>query len=336
MKKSLIALAVAGAMTAPIVAQADATLYGNVEVELHMGDDTTSDITDPGSYNGAEDANLELDDAILGVKGSSELENLSGVEAFYQLEVEFARNSDPIRSSTDTGPVSTRKALVGLDSGFGTLIFGRQNLLAESVERMDKYAESLSTNNYFAFNDRIGNAATYVTPTFAGFEAYGQIIVQGEQDDSRDDIDGGVVGFNYSLGGFDLAAAYSEMDQNIAFAPGTDDTMEIYGVGLGYAIGDLQLDATYEATEDNATNEESDMWGVGAAYALGDATIGATYMDFEYDKSPVESDEWGVYASYKLGKKASVKAQYTSADVDGNSLSNDDFEKFVLGYNVSF
>ncbi|GGO81144.1 major outer membrane protein P.IB [Marinobacterium nitratireducens] len=333
MKKSLIALAVAGAMTAPIVAQADATLYGNVEVELIMGDDTGVDLTaatdaDAG-YTGASDADLQVDDTILGVKGSSELENLSGVEAFYQLEVEFASNKN-FDSSTDTGEVATRKALVGLDGGFGTLIFGRQNILAESVERMDKYAESFSTNQYFAFNDRVGNAASYVTPNFGGFEAYGQIVVDGEGDEDRDDVDGGIVGFNYSLGGFDLAAAYSEMDQMNA------DTMEVYGVGLGWAIAGLQLDATYEATEDNETGEESDMWGLGAAYALGDATIGATYMDFEYDDSGVESDEWGVYASYALGRKASVKAQYTSADVDGNSLENDDFDKFVLGYNVSF
>ena len=34
MKKSLIALAVAGAMTAPMIAQADATLYGSFRIGL--------------------------------------------------------------------------------------------------------------------------------------------------------------------------------------------------------------------------------------------------------------------------------------------------------------
>lgn len=319
MKKSLIALAVAGAMTAPIVAQADATLYGNVEVEAIFGDNFA---TGEGA-----DADLQLDDAILGVKGSSELENMPGTEAFYQLEVEFQTNGGDPFGGSETGDVQTRKALVGLESGFGYLIFGRQNLLAESVERMDKYAESFSTNNYFKFRDRLGKTASYVTPTFGGFEAYGQIIVEGEGDDARDDVDGGVVGFNYSLGGFDAAVAYSEFDQN-----GADETKEIWGVGLGYAIAGFQLDATYEETENNDTNVDTEMWGVGAAYALGNANLGVTYMDFEEDNG-LESDEWGVYTSYALGKKASVKAQYTSADVDG---SNGDFDKFVVGYNVSF
>ncbi|MFC6668885.1 porin [Marinobacterium aestuariivivens] len=318
MKKSLIALAVAGAMTAPIVAQADATLYGNVEVEAIFGDNFA---TGEGA-----DADLEVDDAIIGVKGASDLENLEGVQAYYQMEVEFNRNADPF-GSTDTGSVVTRKALVGLESDFGYLIFGRQNNLANAAEVMDKYAESFSTNNYFAVVDRLGNAASYVTPKFAGFEAYGQIVVDGEGDDARDDVDGGTVGFNYNLGGFGASVSYMEWDD------GLGDTNEVSTVGLGYSIADLTLEGQYQNAENNSTNIDSDMWGVGAAYALGNAKIGATYMDFEIDDLDVESDEWGVYASYALGKKASVKAQYTSADVDGDS---GDYDKFVVGYNVSF
>ncbi len=40
MKKSIIALAVAGAMTAPMVAQADATLFGQIRYDITKEDST--------------------------------------------------------------------------------------------------------------------------------------------------------------------------------------------------------------------------------------------------------------------------------------------------------
>ena len=40
MKKSIIALAVAGAMTAPMVAQADATLFGEIRYDITKEKDT--------------------------------------------------------------------------------------------------------------------------------------------------------------------------------------------------------------------------------------------------------------------------------------------------------
>ena len=43
MKKSLIALAVAGALTAPVIAQADATLYGSLRAKVVSADEVNGE-----------------------------------------------------------------------------------------------------------------------------------------------------------------------------------------------------------------------------------------------------------------------------------------------------
>ena len=65
-------------------------------------------------------------------------------------------------------------------------------------------------------------------------------------------------------------------------------------------------------------------------------TFGATYLDFEVDMagSDAEADEWGAYVSHALGNKASVYAQYSTADVDGGSVAGEDV--FNVGYSISF
>ncbi len=101
MKKSLIALAVAGALTAPMVAQADATLYGSLRIKLVDNDATNLDVQDNASR--------------IGIRGSSDL--FSGAKAIFQFEQAV---------STETGAFSGgRLANLGMTGDFGTALFGR-------------------------------------------------------------------------------------------------------------------------------------------------------------------------------------------------------------------
>ncbi|MGY8869897.1 MAG: hypothetical protein ACKVJE_05605, partial [Pseudomonadales bacterium] len=71
MKKSLIALAVAGALTAPMVAQADATLYGSLRLKVVAEENKDLDVADNASR--------------IGIKGSVDT-NIDGVKAIYRGE----------------------------------------------------------------------------------------------------------------------------------------------------------------------------------------------------------------------------------------------------------
>jgi predicted porin len=357
MKKSLIALAIAGAMAAPIVAQADATLYGGVETRLKFVED--------------KDANLFVDKAEMGVKGSSELENLEGVKATYQIEFRLDANgtddeaalASTINNSNSEG-VQMRKANVGLVGDFGIVQIGRQNNLGNAVKKTDVF---MSQSAGYLANDRFGNSVYYVTPMMAGFEAYAGLIADGGNDDAEEDVDAWQVGFNYSLMGLDLSAAYTEYDKEytggiataatpavttvdtngdtvtlspaVAATSGVDsDDTELWGVGAAYAIGDFTVAATYENRETGNVEDETAV--LAALYTIGNTTLKAgyaeTWVDNSHDGDMGDNDYAGytVQAKYALGKKASVAAEWNTQDFDGNRF--DDVDTVTLSYAVAF
>ncbi len=333
MKKSLIALAVAGALTAPMIAQADATVYGNVEVEYVKADDFGTGLS--------KDADIQIDDARLGVRGESELENLEGVKSFFKIEVEY--NNGP-NALSDSKTVTVRQTNVGLRGNFGEITVGRFDNPAEDTEGLDKYSESLSTSEFFGGTDRL-KGVTYRTPTMGGFDAYAVVVVDSTGTGSEDkSTDGYVIGANASVAGLGLHAAFTSVDQDYlnaaAIEPGSTDDLELTQLSADYSVAGVTLEAMYQMSElKTTTKDEFEVFGLGASYAMGNATIGATYFDAEEETDGVktfEADEVGVYASYKLGAKASVKVQYSQGENEPVGGAKTDADAFVLGYNVSF
>jgi predicted porin len=357
MKKSLIALAVAGAMTAPVVAQADATLYGNVEVEAIFAEDA--------------DADVQVDDARIGVKGSDET-YIDGVSSIYQIELEF----NPEDTIDDGDKTTVRLAYAGLTGGFGTALAGRIANPVDATESLDMYSESVSTDYYFKNPDRLGNSIAYVSPTFSGLSVYAAIVMEGASgstrslkdgnattglngnpydDGDREDLDGYLVGADFEMAGFTANLGYWEFDGegDVLYGPEglMDDDMSMWSLSLGYTWNALSFLLNYQETENYLNGAYADnlkygvadttTWALGAEYALGNTTLGITYMDYEEEEvnctaacgSDIEADEWGVYVSHALSKKASLKAQYSSADSDDTLYSED---ILTLGYNVKF
>lgn len=357
MKKSLIALAVAGAMTAPVVAQADATLYGNVEVEAIFAEDA--------------DADVQVDDARIGVKGSDET-SIDGVSSIYQIELEF--NPEDTISDND-GKTTVRLAYAGLTGGFGTALAGRMTNPVDSTESLDMYSESVSNDYYFKNPDRLGNSIAYVSPTFSGLNVYAAIVMEGASgstsslkdgnpgtgsngntydDGDREDLDGYLVGADFEMAGFTANLGYWKFDGegDVLGGPESDgDDMDMWSLSLGYSWNALSFLLNYQETEnyrdgayaDNLAYKMADTttWALGAEYALENTTLGITYMDYEEEEvnctaacgSDIEADEWGVYVRHALSKKASLKAEYSSADSDDTLYSED---ILTLGYNVKF
>lgn len=336
MKKSLIALAVAGAMTAPVVAQADATLYGTVAVDAIFKNDTSADI--------------QVDDAIIGLKGDVDL-GLEGVKGFFNIRTELGAEG----AISDGGnSLKTDRALVGITGGFGTIQAGAMGNPVDAVESLDAYADSYSTDNWFLNPDDLQSALAYVSPTMGGFTGYAGIVVDGDTIDgtadtaSGDDeqLDGYVLGFNYAVAGLTLDVGYWQFDAeskavNSAVKGGTED-LDYVGISASYAVTEA-LTVTGNYAETSYDDLDAELWGLGAAYAVGATTFGVTYIDFDGDfnrdvySSTVaaeEGDEWGVYVNHALGNRAKVYAQYSTADIEGTSKAGEDV--FNVGYSVSF
>ncbi|GGO81734.1 hypothetical protein GCM10011348_21410 [Marinobacterium nitratireducens] len=322
MKKALITLAVTGAMAASIPAQADATLYGQVETRLQFADD--------------QDANLYVDKAEMGVKGADALENLDGVEARFQIEWRFDGNgtdADAAFQNSAVGDVQLRKANVSLEGDFGILALGRQNNLGAAIKKADIFMSS-KAKSYT--NDRFGNAAYYVTPKMSGFEGYAGLVVDAAGSDRESDIDAWQLGFNYRLSALDLSVAYTEVDGNYtngAVDHSAGEDIELWGLGVAYAIADLTLAGSYEHREQGSSEDET-LFMTGT-YAIGNSAIKAGYSkNYVAGGGNNDFDTYVFQLSHALGKKAAVKAEYSVKDPDSSIMDKTDY--ITLSYGVAF
>jgi len=117
MNKKLIAIAVAASFAAPMAAQAEPTVYGNLQVEVADIDDggTKQADADTGaagsSYMGTDDNKRGR----LGLKGSEDLGG--GMSAIYNFEWQVETTQGQVNDGTRVG-------MVGIKAGFGTIMAG--------------------------------------------------------------------------------------------------------------------------------------------------------------------------------------------------------------------
>ena len=136
-------------------------IYGELEVRSVDRDDV--------------DLDTFLDKARLGMKGTHPLEKFNDLKARWQIEYNLPVNSLGT-DAEDTGDAAVRKAQINLQGGFGELIFGRQNNGLVDTKKMDQFKNDSGV--FLRGPDRVGNTISYVTPSFSGFHAYGQIGVR--------------------------------------------------------------------------------------------------------------------------------------------------------------
>ncbi|WP_075172657.1 porin [Neptunomonas phycophila] len=320
MKKSLIALAVAGALTAPMVAQADATLYGKLEAVLQAKEDN--------------DVNLFMDDVIFGLKGSADT-SVEGLTAIYKMEVELNEAAGPEAVDSEAASITTRYAYVGATGAFGTVLAGR---VANPTDVVEGYGDVSNKAGALYFNpDRLGSTLAYLSPSFSGFDFYVAGIMDGAVSGAGtngDDVDGYTLGANYMAGPLSLSVGYWEMEGTYVngYGAGTDGDLTNILVGGSYAFGPLTLGLAYENKEDDS--DEYELYGVSATYSAGAATPYIQYS--QADEGSADADEWALGLNYALGKKASVGVEYSTVDADTDFASADEGDQFNVSYTVKF
>mgnify|MGYP003887625117 CR=1 FL=1 len=284
MKKSIIALAVAGALVAPL-AQADATLYGSLRVKATNYDNSELDIADNVSR--------------VGIKGSSEL--FSGAKAIFQFEE---------AANTETGNRSGRLALIGATGDFGTVTMGRQwtpfYLWTATTDILDNGSSGASVEF-----GRVPNTLAYITPDMGGFQAAAVLVARDgagvDLGDTGDDADAYNLAAHFSAGGFSVGLS------TLMYQGAIDENYT--SVAASYTMGDLYVAA--EATSDSVSkkvdasiNDDVDTFEVAGSYALGDVKLLANFVSFD------KGEQVGLEAQYKLGAKSRVAATVVTADDD--------------------
>lgn len=335
MKKSIIALAVAGAMTAPMIAQADATLYGSVRIGVN--------IEDSSGDTGVADQSSRI-----GIKGDVDL-GLEGTKGIYHFEWQ-AGNADD-RSNTEQ--LDGRLAYAGAKGGWGKLTIGAQwspHILKTSYATQPfhpgdgEYGERFNLGTRITgtpsnqFLKRADSSILYSSPKFGGgFQFHGMAILDADGNDSNGAIDDDVDAYNavltYKGGPIKAALSIADVDS------GTNEA-DVVGLAVGYKTGGLEVVGRYESLEtDNSSNVEVQDQEV-VELMVRYTTAGGTQFyvraaDFEDDAAGAANDDlqqYGFGIKQQLGK-GRVFAEYIDNDSADTIATSD---RLALGYRLDF
>jgi predicted porin len=348
MKKHLIALAVAGAVAAPAMAQ-NVSISGYVEAGYN---DTSFDAT--------ADAAREMSGISAGPFGSSRLvisgsEDLGGgLKAGFRLEssmdVSYGRFGDStVGIQQDSAAIFNRGSEINLSGAFGMVRVGKFDHLGGESTDLNVAGNVALASGCSADNcdptgvemgtDRNGTIA-YRTPAIAG----GFIEVAHTSEDGMKaaattaSTKGAVnsVYFTTAQGPFKVAAGYATQD-SVGATTATNNDANRYGVGMTYDAGAFSLGASYAAAK-LISQVKNNEYVLSAKVPLGNGLdIRGAYRKFDTDtEATTNTDlkEFTVAVAKALSKRSTVFAAYTDYDRTGGTLS--DSKRLFLGVGHSF
>jgi len=335
MKKSLIALAVAGTFAAPaaFAATANVDVYGILDVsanniDVKIGSSTSADAWQVGENGGTSGSRL-------GFKGSEDLGN--GLKAIWQIESTISVDS--------TNSIGGRNTFVGLSGGFGTVLAGRHDTPEKiSTGAMDMFADNTGDYNstFTIIDTREQNVIAYMSPAMSGLTLMGAIVA-GETSSNDSLMDHYSVAATYNNGPLSLAGGYTNISKGYVlsdvkvfgssltgFGPNgftTTSDHDIFRVGASYTLGDLKLAAVYQDVDGDDVD--------GAGYTVGAAyTMGPIVLKGQWNSREDVLEGWTVGADYNLSKR--TKAYVTYTDQEAESGSDVEISVFTVGVRHSF
>jgi len=367
MNKKLLSVAVAAAIAAPTAALADAVLYGKAHVSMdyfEIGDTSK----DGDSFKGwtmskGKRGKGNSRASRIGVKGSEKL--TGGLKGIYQIElgVPLANESDYHLADGDRASIKLRNSYVGLESKWGTLLFGRHDTPFKlSTGRLEMFNDTMADyEGTLHFHDvRADNTAAYMSPTWKGLSFAAAAVpgaastVDGNRNDKSDGMEGYSVAAVYGNGPWHVSAAYEvlgselgDIDSRVPTTTGEDFKKIRVGLGMVDFHG-FTLTGLYENWKNGDTSDtnvkfvkdkEMDLWQLQTGYRFGNSMIKGMYGEAEPDTSGdtsgLKAKSWAVGLDHKFSKRTKVYALYTKYDwKDRRNATADkenDWEGFSLG-----
>jgi predicted porin len=315
MKKSLIALAVASAVSAPaFAATSNVDIYGILNVAVYS-------LNDNGDLNGdSRNTSVTSQASRLGFKGTEDLGG--GLAAIWQIESGF--NADETN-----GTIGSRNTYVGLKSdSLGTILMGKHDTPMKMLGRLvdnfgDTMADSRNIMGSNAYNDqlfdlRTPNTIAYVSPSFSGLTVTGAYVadwnVTNGNSIDNNDTDAYSMNAVYQNGPLMAGAAYEKHNDG-------SDNDKMWRVVAGYKFGDASIAAQYENMSSNYDDvNDRAAYGIFGNYTMGAITLKANYLKAKNYKSSTASGakQYSLGADYALSKRTTVYALYAKVSNDSN------------------
>lgn len=311
MKKSLIALAVAGAVSAPaFAATSNVDVYGVMNIAI---EDTNGTLVSPGVVSNT---------SRIGFKGTEDLGG--GLKAVWQIESGISGNG----TVTGTGAaLANRNTFVGLAGGFGTVVMGRHDTPYKlGTGSLDPFADTIADYNLGRLNGvellmnshdaRVGSALAYISPTWSGFHFAAAMVLENEAaaagfEDSSDALS--LTGV-YSNGPLFASLSYQNVKDIVAAGADSKATK----LGLGYTFGDAKVGFIYEKVKADTTTSDRKTWLLNGSYAMGPMVLKAQYgkVDNAFFSTTANVDQtmWSLGLDYNLSKRTTAYFVYGNGD----------------------
>lgn len=324
MNKKLLAVAIAGAIAAPMTALADegnVKLYGSANVSVDSIDNGKDRTT-----------NVSSNQSVLGVEGYEGLGN--GLKAVFHFDV-FAGYDTGSSAAGLGGPAflgGARDSWAGLAGAFGTVALGAQgrpwktatNNVDIFVNTIADYSSIIgSTKGGVYLDSGIGNSIIWFAPSANGFSGHAQYGFD-ETPSSNSDQWGAQV--NYSNGPWGATYAYSDQ-KNSGQTAGLED-ITAHKASLSYTFGGATtVSAIYDNIQSDASGSanERDAWWLGVSHNLGNNTFKLAYARADDSNAPGGNDGAAFLAvgvSHHLSKRTEVYGLYARTNNDNNGNYN--------------
>ena len=359
MRKSSLALAVAGLLSGSAYAQSNVTMYGVLDVDTTWSDSGYGRKMAVGTGG--------LSSSRFGFRGSEDLGG--GTTAVFQLEAGFNMDTQSMGASAPalginnntafstaaangTGPqIFSRQGLVGLQGNWGTLHLGRlyTGTYTATTSVGDPvgaglYAGVTATSSH-GMTSRVNNGVTYKTPNMNGFYGWftyspgsennvsGNVpTAAGAATSTNDKAGRGYdLAFFYSNGPFNAAASYWNFNKTSWVTLGETDLAKGRGTVLtaNYDFKVVKLLGTYLAGKidggnyENVTKSFSKTTTIFVSALIPVGAAGSIVLNcFGFDdKSLLNKDftAWSIGYLYDMSKRTTLYADYGKLTNNANS-----------------
>ncbi|HWX03437.1 porin [Collimonas sp.] len=295
MKKSLIALAVLGAIAGAAQAQTSVTIYGIVDTGITYANKVSTANAGPNGTSSANGSKFAVNSGViqgsrLGFKGVEDLGG--GLKALFQLEAGFSNDTGALQGDKGASTLFRRKSVVGLGGNFGSVLLGRQTDILDDVSQWTSVQDFGGVTGSVGHNldrlegTRTNNSIRYNTPDLAGFT--GSLIYGfGETAGQTSSGQSFGLGGQYANGPLGAYAAYYQSKlgntpADVSLTNGTqfvgnagDTALKVFSLGASYQAGPARLYGNWSrvkqplATAWNGTTALSSASGAPNFYSVG-------------------------------------------------------------------
>lgn len=311
MNKKLLALAIAGALAAPLAAQAEVSIYGVAHVSVDSLDNDGPGLAPDGSaVPDRSGVFVSSNSSRIGFKGSEDLG--AGLKAIWQIE-------NDVRLDEAGGQFASRNSFLGLAGGWGAALFGRHDTPMKIVGRkVDFFGDTIGDSRNITLPTaelRPNNVMAYASPNMSGLQA----LVAYVPDEGVDNGDAFSVNVTYGNGPLWVGAAYDSHSKGLL---GATNDESLWRLAASYEMGAFKVAGMYDNYSDalGISGLDSTAWGLGGAFSMGNNVVKAQYYTIDsFDGAPeTGSSMWAIGLDHNFSKSTTGYLAYASTDNDDN------------------